>query len=241
MPNNYFQFKQFTIQQDKCAMKVCTDACLFGAFVANEIQANEQDAIKNILDIGTGTGLLSLMLAQKLNAAIDTVEIDTPAFEQAKENIAQSLYKEKVEIFNADIAQFRTEKKYDYIISNPPFFEADLKSGNEKKNAAKHDTALTLQELLHNADRLLSTTGFFAVLLPYHRSNYFEEEAEKLNFHLNKKISVKQTQKHGYFRTILIFSRKSAISLQEKISIKNDDEKYTDEFITLLKDYYLYL
>lgn len=241
MPNNYFQFKQFTIQQDKCAMKVCTDACLFGAFVANEIQANEQDAIKNILDIGTGTGLLSLMLAQKLHAAIDTVEIDTPAFEQAKENIAQSLYKEKVEIFNADIAQFRTEKKYDYIISNPPFFEADLKSGNEKKNAAKHDTALTLQELLHNADRLLSTTGFFAVLLPYHRSNYFEEEAAKINLYLSKKISVKQTPIHNYFRTMLIFSRHKSILQAQEITIKNGAESYTDEFITLLKDYYLYL
>ena len=241
MSNNYFQFKQLTIHQDKCAMKVCTDACLFGAFVANEIQANEQDAIKNILDIGTGTGLLSLMLAQKLHAAIDTVEIDTPAFEQAKENIAQSLYKEKIEIFNADIVQFRTEKKYDYLISNPPFFEADLKSGNEKKNAAKHDTALTLQELLHNADRLLSTTGFFAVLLPYHRSNYFEEEAAKINLYLSKKISVKQTPKHNYFRSILIFSRHEVNTLQEEIIIKNEDGNYSPAFIDLLKVYYLHL
>lgn len=241
MSNKYFQFKQFTIHQDKCAMKVCTDACLFGAFVANEIQSGKQDAIKNILDIGTGTGLLSLMLAQKLHASIDTVEIDTSAFEQAKENIAQSLFKEKIEIFNADITQFSTGKKYDYIISNPPFFEDDLKSDNEKKNAAKHDITLTLQELLHNIDRLLNTKGFFAVLLPFHRSKYFEEEAANLNLYLTKKISVKQTPKHNYFRSILIFSRKSAISLQEEISIKNDDEKYTDEFTNLLKDYYLYL
>lgn len=222
-------------------MKVCTDACLFGAFVANEIQSREDDMIKNILDIGTGTGLLSLMLGQKLHAAIDTVEIDTSAFEQAKENITQSLYKEKIEIFNADITQFSTSKKYDYIISNPPFFEADLKSYDEKKNSAKHDTTLTLQKLLHNIDMLLNTTGFFAVLLPYHRSNYFEEEAVKLHFNLGKKISVKQTPKHDYFRAILIFSRKSAIALQEEISIKDDDEKYSTVFISLLKDYYLYL
>ncbi len=241
MSNNYFQFKQFTIHQDKCAMKVCTDACLFGAFVANEIQSGKQDAIKNILDIGTGTGLLSLMLAQKLHAAIDTVEIDTPAFEQAKENITQSLYKEKIEIFNADIVQFSTGKKYDYIISNPPFFEADLKSVNEKKNAAKHDTALTLQKLLHNADRLLNTTGFFAVLLPYHRSKYFEEEAAKLNLYLSKKISVKQTPKHDYFRAILIFHKPKTIANQSTLTIKNEEGKYSDEFTNLLKDYYLYL
>ena len=151
------------------------------------------------------------------------------------------MYKEKIEIFNADIVQFRTEKKYDYLISNPPFFEADLKSGNEKKNAAKHDTALTLQELLHNADRLLSTTGFFAVLLPYHRSNYFEEEAAKINLYLSKKISVKQTPKHNYFRSILIFSRHEVNTLQEEIIIKNEDGNYSPAFIDLLKVYYLHL
>jgi tRNA1Val (adenine37-N6)-methyltransferase len=222
-------------------MKVCTDACLFGAFVANEIQSVKQDAIKNILDIGSGTGLLSLMLAQKLPAKIDTVEIDTSAFEQAKENIIQSLYREKIEIFNADIIQFSAGKKYDYIISNPPFFEADLKSGNEKKNVAKHNTTLTLQELLSNADRLLNTTGIFAVLLPYHRVEYFVAESLRMNFHLTNKLLVKQTPVHNFFRGILIFSRKESNVITAEITIKNAAGNYTDEFINLLKDYYLYL
>ncbi len=219
-------------------MKVCTDACLFGAYIADELKNH---SISNILDIGTGTGLLSLMLAQKTTANIDTVEIDIAAFTQAKENIAQSLYNEKIEIFNTDILKFTAHKKYGCIISNPPFFEADLKSADEKKNFAKHDTSLTLAKLLQAIDKLLTADGFFAVLLPYHRSNYFEEECLKLNFYLSKKILVKQTPKHNYFRTILFFLRnKSAIQPIELI-IKNEGGNYTTKFIELLKDYYLYL
>ncbi|MGG9964497.1 tRNA1(Val) (adenine(37)-N6)-methyltransferase [Ferruginibacter sp. SUN106] len=241
MANNYFQFKQFTIHQDQCAMKVCTDACLFGAYIADELQTGVRSAVKNILDIGTGTGLLSLMLAQKTNVEIDTVEIDTAAYLQAKENIEQSLWKEKVTIYNNNIRQFESHKKYDCIISNPPFFENDLISDDKKKNAAKHDSTLTLQELLTHTERLLSAEGFFALLLPYHRTNYFEEEAEKLNFSLAKKILVKQTTKHKYFRSILIFSRNKITTQTKAITIKNESGNYSEEFILLLKDYYLYL
>src|SRR5437868_5022622 len=144
MPNNYFQFKQFIIQQDNCAMKVCTDACLFGAYIANELQSIP---VNTILDIGAGTGLLSLMLAQKTTAVIDAVEIDNAAFEQAKENIAASPWKEKINTYHADISTFKTGKRYEHIISNPPFFEDDLRSNDEKKNFAKHDSSLTLENL----------------------------------------------------------------------------------------------
>jgi tRNA1Val (adenine37-N6)-methyltransferase len=236
--NSFFQFKQFTIQQDKCAMKVCTDACLFGAYVADELQ---QHLVKTILDIGTGTGLLSLMLAQKTTAVIDAVEIDEAAFNQAKENIAQSPWKEKINIFNSDILKFQPNKKYDCIISNPPFFESDLKSDDEKKNFARHDTSLTLTGLLNAVATHLSNDGFFAVLLPYHRSIYFEEESLKLNFHLIKKILVKQTAKHDYFRAMLIFSRIECATVTDEITIKNEASNYSAEFIELLKDYYLHL
>ena len=238
MPNNYFQFKQFTIHQDNCAMKVCTDACLFGAYIANELQTN---TVKNILDIGTGTAILSLLLAQKTAAAIDAVEIDSAAFTQAKKNIEQAGFAAKITVFNVDILNFTTSKKYDYIISNPPFFESDLKSEDDKKNSAKHDTSLTLVELLHSINLHLSADGVFAVLVPYHRSDYFEAAAEKINFYLNKKIGVKQTPEHNYFRTIFIFSRKKNTAEEEELIIKNEEGNYSAEFIRLLKDYYLYL
>jgi tRNA1Val (adenine37-N6)-methyltransferase len=236
--NSFFQFKQFTIHQDKCAMKVCTDACLFGALVADELQHH---TIFDILDIGTGTGLLSLMIAQKNNAVIDAVEIDKQAYEQAEENIQQSNYKESITAFHCSINNFFPDHQYDFIISNPPFFEDDLLSDNKKKNAAKHNTTLTLKEVLNNIERLLNADGLFAILLPYHRSIYFEEESLKLNFHLTKKVLVKQTPKHDYFRIILIFSRLKSAAVTNEITIKNEAGNYSGEFIELLQDYYLYL
>ena len=138
-------------------MKVCTDACLFGAFVANCLSP-----IVNCLDIGTGTGLLSLMLAQETNAQIDAVEIDAAAFQQAKENFKASPWSSRLNIFNTDILHYSTDKKYDCIISNPPFFEDDLKSFSEGKNIAKHNNALTLAQLLTAINAHLAATGFFA-------------------------------------------------------------------------------
>jgi tRNA1Val (adenine37-N6)-methyltransferase len=219
-------------------MKVCTDACLFGAYIAETLQSLP---VNNILDIGAGTGLLSLMLAQKTTPAIDSIEIDAAAFAQAKENIAQSVWKEKITIFNKNVLQFESGKKYDCIISNPPFFEADLKSDDEKKNFAKHDTSLTLIDLLKIIDNHLTAEGFFALLLPYHRSNYFEEAAAQLNFHLTKKLLIKQTPKHNYFRVILIFCRNKSAAKQSELIIKNENGSYSYEFTKLLKDYYLYL
>jgi len=240
MPNNYFQFKQFTVYQDQCAMKVCTDACLFGAYVA-EVIDKENISCNNILDIGTGTGLLSLILAQKTVASIDAVEIDPAAFDQAGNNFKQSPWEEKLHIFNEDIIAFTPEKKYDCIISNPPFFEGDLKSNDGNKNAAKHDTTLTLQQLLSVATELLNETGLFAVLLPYHRVNHCIEAAHKIQLYCSQKTLIKQTTKHNYFRGILVFSKQQRALNEETITIKNDDGNYNDRFAFLLKDYYLHL
>ena len=173
-------------------MKVCTDACLFGAYVAGII-VNEKLAVNNCLDIGAGTGLLSLMLAQKINSHIDAVEIDKAAYQQANKNFEQSPWNERLAIFNTSILHFDGGKKYDCIISNPPFFEGDLKSDKSNKNAAKHDTSLTLQQLLPIVKDHLQEDGFFAVLLPWHRLHYFIDEALKLGLYLSKKILVKQT------------------------------------------------
>jgi tRNA1Val (adenine37-N6)-methyltransferase len=238
MPNHYFKFKQFTIQQEHCAMKVCTDACLFGAYVADQVKTKSS---ATILDIGTGTGLLSLMLAQRVPAIIDAVEIDAAACVQANENFEQSPWKERLTAFNTDILQFGKDKTYDGIISNPPFFEKDLKSNDGSKNNAKHDTSLTLDQLLTVVKKHLAPDGMFAVLLPAHRVEAFIEMALKNDLHLSKKILVKQTEKHDPFRGILIFNRRHAPVYEETVVVKNMDNKYSVRFAELLKDYYLYL
>ncbi len=238
MANNYFRFKQFTVQQEHCAMKVCTDACLFGAYIADQVKTKSSN---NILDIGTGTGLLSLMLAQRVTAQIDAIEIDTVASQQAKENFEESPWKERLHIFNTDALQFTSEKKYDCIISNPPFFENDLKSDNANKNNAKHDTGLTLEQLIIVVKKHLNDDGIFAVLLPYHRIEYFNEVSNKKGLRLSKKILIKQTDKHDFFRGILIFSNHQSTLSEEVITIKTLDDKYSVRFAELLKDYYLYL
>ncbi|MFZ1453835.1 MAG: methyltransferase [Ferruginibacter sp.] len=243
MANSYFKFKQFIIHQDKCAMKVCTDACLFGALVADQItKMPAGKAYDHCLDIGTGTGLLSLMVAQKNNALkIDAVEIDAAAAEQAGSNIAASPWAGNIQVFNEDMLHFKPQKKYDCIISNPPFFEDDLQSADKAKNRARHDTSLNLFQLLQVVEDHLGPDGFFAVLLPYHRVGYFKEETEKKGFYLSKQILVKQTIKHNFFRGILFFKRMKTEALFLEITIKDNGNDYTPEFAAALKDYYLFL
>ena len=232
-------------------MKVTTDACLFGAWMANEINNVHKDSfgeeliINNLLDVGTGTGLLSLMFAQKkTETKIDAIEIDKDAAEQAKENVEASPWKDRVQIINADITAFPFNKKYDLIISNPPFYENELRSGSKRKNTAHHSENLTLEELLTAIKKNLSVYGSFFLLLPYKRN----EEIRKLfNHHqlfISKILLTRQSVTHGYFRIFI----KGKLKDQEKevlefdeMSIWDDKQQYTSEFVMLLKDYYLNL
>ncbi|MBC7934593.1 MAG: methyltransferase [Rhizobacter sp.] len=239
MSNSFFQLKQFTVHQDQCAMKVCTDACLFGAWVADKIKGNE--SIKNVLDIGTGTGLLSLMLAQKHDATITAVEMNSNAAKQATDNFNNTPWNVRLNVVQSNILDFESDKKYDCIISNPPFFEADLKSDNQSKNAAKHDTTLTLGELMLQIKRLLKEDGVGCVLIPFHRTSYLEDLIKDNGFFINDKMLVKQSVDHGYFRTMIIFSGKPAAIISEELYIHDDQRQYSEGFITLLKDYYLKL
>lgn len=240
MPNTYFRFKQFIVQQDKTTMKVCTDSCLFGAWVADEI--GRQNHITRVLDIGTGTGLLSLMLAQKLsNIYIDAIEVDASSAQQARDNFFSSIWKDRLQVYECRIQDFTTEKKYDFIIANPPFFADDLLSKLETKNIAHHNTNLSLLELMNSIKTLLSDEGSFVVLLPYRRTKEFESLASEALYFVNKKVIVKPTKDHSYFRSMLLFSREKKKVLQEEIVIKNEYNEYSSAFILLLKDYYLYL
>ena len=240
MSNNYFQFKQFNIEQQNCSMKVCTDACLLGAFAAKGISQQGSEEAR-VLDIGTGTGLLSLMIAQKNNSIIEAVEIEAAACSQAKQNFEDSPWGDRLNIFNTDIAAVRPGKKYHHIISNPPFYEDDLLSNNENKNRAKHDLSLTLKDLLKNVNELLKEGGIFWVLLPFHRLGYFENEASEIGLCSIQKMLVRQTNSHPYFRGILALSKNKNSLIFSELQIKEATGVYTEGFVDLLKEYYLFL
>jgi len=239
MPNSFFQFKQFTVHQDQCAMKVCTDACLFGAWMVDVIRDNNLD-ISNALDVGTGTGLLSLMLAQENDVDIDAIEINENAANQAIQNVASSPWHNKVHIYNQSLQEFAPQKKYDFIFSNPPFFEKDLISTNEQKNAAKHDSTLTLEILMGYIQKHLSELGYAAVLLPFHRTEYFESLLKKYSFTVVEKMQVRQSVSHDFFRTMIFLSNKEVELLSKKeMSIHDKERNYTDGFGELMNRYYL--
>lgn len=243
MANSYFQFKQFTIQQDKCAMKVTTDGCLFGAWVAERIN-NEKLIINNCLDIGTGTGLLALMLAQANEAIFDAVEIDKDAFGQATENTAASPWADRIKVINTDVKEFDFQTGYDIIISNPPFYEKELKSDDAKKNIAHHNDGLLLPELLDVIKRNLNHDGTFYLLLPYKRSEEIKSLFIKAGLFIQQLIFVKQSVNHDYFRIMLAGKLKSNNQVEtiiDEISIKEEDGEYSPAFVNLLKDYYLHL
>ena len=220
-------------------MKVCTDACLFGAFIADWLQVHPV-MVNRVLDVGAGTGLLSLMIAQKNQAVIDAIELDRAAADQARENFTASPWSNRLDVLHSDATQYSADHAYDCIVSNPPFFEEDLRSSDQAKNAAKHDTGLTLDQLAGTVDRNLAVTGTFAVLLPYHRVEHFIKLAGLQNLHLLHQVLVRHTAAHPFFRGILLFGRTNTEPTKVELVIKNG-ESYSDSFYTLLKDYYLHL
>ena len=240
MSNHFFRFKQFTVEQEHCAMKVCTDACLFGSIIAGTNVTTDKPHY--CLDIGTGTGLLSLMYAQQNNTAlIDAIETDAAAAKQAADNFAASPWQERLNIIPADATQYVFRKKYDFIFSNPPFFENDLKSDDTKRNIALHSAELSLDALLCIVKTNLSSEGKFAVLLPWRRTAYVEALCLQAGFYVNEKYLVKQTPDHTYFRSIIILSSAEINTTTKEIIIQMQPGQYSPEFAALLKNYYLYL
>lgn len=219
-------------------MKVCTDSCLFGAWVADKLEKKVINP-RTLLDIGSGTGLLSLMLAQKSEAKIDAIEINEQAFLQTKENFNDSPWRRQLQVFHSDIKSWTLRPKYDLVICNPPFFENDLKSGSFSKNLAKHNEGLTLLELIQAVTNHLEEGGNFATLLPWSRLEYFRKTAEENGFYVNEELLVKQTPRHPYFRVLLLLSNRRGNFSSEELTIKNREGNYTKDFMELLKDYYL--
>ena len=242
MANPYFRFKQFTIYHDRCAMKVTTDSCLFGSWCAEEIRnENKKEETKTVLDIGSGSGLLSLMIAQKNDCFIDAVEIDKGAAEQAKENVAASPWKDRINVHQINALDFSHHKSYDVVISNPPFYENELESPDNKKNTAHHGEGLKLSQLIVLIKKQLVTGGSFYLLLPYKRKTEIEKIIADENLFIQKKMIVSQSLVHLPFR-LMIKGINTPSTIEEKqIFITGEQKQYSQEFIAYLKDYYLYL
>jgi len=241
VPNTYFQFKQFTVHHDRCAMKVTTDGCLFGAWASAAI-LSAQPELKTCLDIGTGSGLLSLMIAQKNNSGIDAIEIDSDAAAQAKENIAASAWSNQINVITQDVLSWQTAKQYDCIVSNPPFYESELKSGRKTKDLAHHDEGLKLPQLFAFIKNHLTEEGIFFLLLPAKRAKEIDGLLKQGGLYQHQRIEVKQTPNHQPFRLMIMGGKKEVEQVGEAtMFVKDENDKYTPAFTVLLKDYYLYL
>lgn len=215
-------------------MKVCTDSCILGAWT-------DIGGAKRILDIGTGTGLLALMLAQRSEAEIDAVEVEQDAFEEAKGNFRNSPWNDLLFIFHKRIQDYYKDcpHRYDLIISNPPFFTAQLNSSDEKRNIALHSKYLSFEELIEAVINLLKDSGRLSVILPPTEFEKFRDIAERKKLFLNTVLTVRDKNTLPVFRVAGIFSFKHFSLKTEELIIKEEESQYTDNFKELMKEYYL--
>ena len=231
-----FKFKQFHVNQNQCAMKIGTDGVLLGAWtplINNPF---------NVLDIGAGTGILSLMLAQRSNAEqIDAIEIDEDAYEQCVENFEASPWGDKLFCFHAGLDEFvdEPEDEYDLIISNPPFYTDDYKSDNTSRDLARFEDALPFEELIEAAALLLSDNGIFSVIIPNKEEERFVTMCKELDLFPLKITRVKGTPTSEIKRSLLAFCRMEQTPLIDELVIEISRHNYTSEYIELTKNFYL--
>ena len=234
-----FSFKQFSIQQDRCAMKIGTDGVLLVAWAP--IENNPL----SILDVGTGTGVIALMLAQRSHAEqIDALEIDEEAYEQSVDNFENSPWSDRLFCFHAGLDEFveEPEDEYDLIVSNPPFYTDEYKSENEQRDLARFADAMPFEDLIEAADLLLSENGIFAVIIPYKEEQNFLALAAAFELYPLKITRVKGTPTTEIKRSLLAFSRNESMNFPvDELIIETARHIYTPEYIALTKDFYLKL
>lgn len=232
-----FSFKQFSIEQDRCAMKIGTDGVLLGAWTP--IENNPF----SVLDIGTGTGIIALMLAQRTHAEqIDALEIDEEAYEQSVDNFENSPWSDRLFCFHAGLDEFveEPEDEYDLIVTNPPFYTDDYKSDNEQRDLARFADAMPFEDLIEAADLLLSKNGIFSVIIPFKEEVEFLALAKEYELFPLKITRIKGTPTTEIKRSLLAFSRKENTDfLIDELVIETARHIYTAEYIELTKDFYL--
>jgi tRNA1Val (adenine37-N6)-methyltransferase len=232
-----FSFKKFTVQQDQCAIKVGTDSVLLGAWCP--VDNNPF----SILDIGAGTGILSLMLAQRSNAEqIDAIEIDENAYEQCVENFENSPWSDRLFCFHAGLDEFvaEPEEEYDIIISNPPFYSEDFKTDNSQRDLARFQDALPFEELVEAVNILLSENGIFSVIIPFKEEERFIDLCAKVELYPVKITRVKGTHSTPIVRSLLAFKRyELAVLTADELVVETSRHVYTEDYIYLTKEFYL--
>jgi len=219
-------------------MKVTTDACLFGAWVASETRNFTKT--DTMLDIGSGTGLLSLMVAQQVPSLIEGIELQEACYRQSLQNVAASPWGGRIRIYLGDVGRFAFDKKYSVIFCNPPFYENDLKSDDGGKNLAHHDTGLTLDELAGIISRQLIDSGIFFLLLPARREEDVKRVLSVEQLRIHSLVRVRPTALHAANRIMLKGGFDDVVLREETITIK-EGTAYSADFTALLADYYLYL
>lgn len=234
MSNPFFQFKQFAVWHDKCAMKVGTDGVLLGAWTSVR-------NVHRILDVGTGTGLVALMLAQRSlpDTNIVALEIDEAAAEQARENICRSPWENRIEVLQKDFKQFDSLDKFDVIVSNPPYFVNALGCPDQQRNAARHNDALTYEDLLQGVAKLLSREGIFTIVIPTDVSERVKEIGTMSGLYAVRQLNVVTKPGGSPKRTLISFSFTKQVCLVEEMLTELARHKYSEEYIALTKEYYL--
>jgi len=231
-----FQFKEFTVNQDRCGMKIGTDGVLLGAV------ASVNNSPFSVLDIGAGTGILGLMFAQKSNAEIiDAIEIDDLAYEQCVSNFEQSPWGDRLFCYHASLQEFAEEidDTYDLIICNPPFYTDNYKTENERRNKARFEDAMPFEHIVIAVAKLLEQTGTCHIIIPYKEEKTFIDLAKQVNLYPNSILRVKGNPSAEIKRSIIEFSfKKSDIEIKELI-IEIERHQYTQDYINYTKDFYL--
>lgn len=234
MSNPYFQFKQFTVWHDKCAMKVGTDGVLLGAW------ASVRNAHR-ILDVGTGTGLVALMLAQRSlpDANIVALEIDEAAAGQARENVARSSWKERIEVVQVDFKKYQSSAKFDVIVSNPPYFIDSLGCPDQQRNSARHNDSLTYEDLLAGVAGLLAEDGTFTIVIPADVADRVKMIASAKRMQAVQQLNVITKPGGIPRRTLITFSFSNQKCIVEELLTEVARHQYSKEYVALTREYYL--
>lgn len=236
MGSDFFRFKKFTIKQDKCAMKVGTDGVLLGAWAETKFATK-------IADIGTGTGLIAIMLAQKSNASITGIEIDEEAARQANENMSNTLWKDRLNVVEADIRDYypHHEAEFDLIVSNPPFFNEKTKGHSEKRNIARHTEGLSFSLLVEAASIMLKEKGRFSVIIPATSAQDFISEAIRHKLNLTRKTEIITKAGAPAKRVMMEFHKNTSDNVTTEYSqlLLSENGNKSQEYINLTSDFYL--